>query len=166
MSEIIITADVVTGRIEVATGHWADDDRRWNAIRTPEGGIADAITVEPWGEDEESMDRATQAVRVLGYTVTRWNEPGAVAAQAEAEAGYPSSGEVKFARVTGRASYTPQELRIIDRAARGMGTSTYQPAEEDLEAAQALMDLGLLEKEPGFDTLTVTSDGHAAHVNA
>lgn len=166
MSGIIITANVVTGRIEVATGHWADDDRRWNAIRTPEGGIADAITVEPWGEDEESMERATQGARDLGYTVTRWNEPGAIASRADAEAGYPESGEVKFARVTGRSSYTRQELRIIDRAARGMGTSTYQPSEDDLEAAQALMDLGLLEKEPGFDTLTVTADGHAAYASA
>lgn len=47
-----------------------------------------------------------------------------------------------------------------------MGTSTYQPSQDDLEAAQALMDLGLLEKEPGFDTLTLTADGHEAYVNA
>lgn len=79
MSGIIITANVVTGRIEVATSHWADDDRRWNAIRTPKGGTADAVTIEPW--DEESMERATQAARDLGYTVTRWNEPGAIASR-------------------------------------------------------------------------------------
>lgn len=97
-----------------------------------------------------------------------------------AYAGFASGGEgslwrritsnatrrVEYARLKGETiTYTRQDRDILRRAGAGMGTSTYQPSEADLPAAQRLMDAGLLEKEPGFDTLTLTAAGRDVYAD-
>jgi hypothetical protein len=74
MKPIVIECNVVTGRIEVdGTDDWADRDARWDFIVDRcSGASALGVTVEPWGENEFSMERATQAVRDLGYTIGEW----------------------------------------------------------------------------------------------
>lgn len=89
---IVLCADVVTGRIEVQTQDWADGDLRWAYITDADGLAHDATDVEPWGADEDSMDRATEAVRdVLGFAVSAW------------ERRHGLDGQVMYATVTGRA---------------------------------------------------------------
>lgn len=88
MPPITISCNVVTGRIEVVTDGWGDDDdARWD-FTWRGGALHSATEVEPWGEEEFSMDRATEAVRDLGYTITEWTE---------------GSGSDMIATVTGRA---------------------------------------------------------------
>jgi hypothetical protein len=76
MKPIVFECNVVTGTIAADTGDWSADDARWRFIESPDvPGMNDLGTsVEPWGEDECSMDRATQAVRDLGFTVGEWTE--------------------------------------------------------------------------------------------
>lgn len=75
MRPIVIGCDVVTGRIEIKTADWSDDDARWDfAISPDNGAVMNAADVEPWGEGELGMERATEAARDLGYTVGEWTE--------------------------------------------------------------------------------------------
>lgn len=79
MKPIVIECDVVTGRIEMDDASWADGDARWGFIADPFGSGANVMgtEVEPWGMDEFGMERATEAVRALGYTISEWEgEPG------------------------------------------------------------------------------------------
>jgi hypothetical protein len=87
MNTITISANTVTGTIEVQTQDWTDDDPRW-AVLDRGTYLAVATEVEPWGEGEFSMDKATEAVRDnLGLTVSDWVElPGI-------------NGELRFATV-------------------------------------------------------------------
>lgn len=75
MKPVVIGCDVVTGHIEIDTENWADDDARWRFVEDPDifGENALGCQVEPWGEDEPGIARATEAVRDLGYTVGDWN---------------------------------------------------------------------------------------------
>jgi hypothetical protein len=74
MQPIVVECNVVTGRIEIdGTDDWADRDARWEFIVDRcSGASALGVTVEPWGENEFSMERAGQAVRDLGYTIGEW----------------------------------------------------------------------------------------------
>lgn len=79
MKPIVFECDVVTGRIEIDDADWTDEDARWRFIADPFGTGASVMgaEVEPWGEDETGMERATKAVRELGYTIDGWEgEPG------------------------------------------------------------------------------------------
>lgn len=90
MKPVVVECNVVTGRIEISTEDWDDDDARWNFVADPfmTGANALGTTLDPWGEDELGMDRATEAVRDLGYTVSEWTE---------------TYGETWQAIITGRA---------------------------------------------------------------
>jgi hypothetical protein len=55
-------------------------------------------------------------------------------------------------------SFTAQERRIIGSALPSMEGTSYQPAEEDLEAASALIGRGLLTKRAGWDVLDATPE--------
>lgn len=74
---IVVRANVVDGYIEVQTGDWADGDPRWEYI-TDGAYLCDRTEVEPWGADEENLDRATEAVRDdMGLIVGPWKgDPG------------------------------------------------------------------------------------------
>jgi hypothetical protein len=75
--EIKITANVITGEIAVETGDWTDNDARWELITGADGSLSNATSVEPWGEEELGMERATEAIRdILGFTVGEWTNDG------------------------------------------------------------------------------------------
>jgi len=90
---ITVCADVASGRIEVETGDWPDDDPRWDILCEVGGMLCSAADAGPWAEDEEGMGRADEAVRdILGLTVSAWERrPG-------------MNGELFFATVTGRVN--------------------------------------------------------------
>ena len=76
MESIEITANVITGVIEVDTSDFTDDDPRWQLVIN-DGALCDRLEVEPWGEEEFSMDRATEAVGdLLGIKLTKANFDG------------------------------------------------------------------------------------------
>lgn len=58
---------------------------------------------------------------------------------------------------------TSQEYRIVRAAITGLGPSTYQPHADDLDAANSLIERGMLEKEPRWDTLRATDAGTDAY---
>jgi hypothetical protein len=76
MKPIVVTCDVVSGSIEIDPVEWVGDDARWHFVESPDiFGASDLGTdVEPWGEDEFGMERATAAVRDLGYTIGEWSQ--------------------------------------------------------------------------------------------
>lgn len=75
---VTVTANVVDGELTIDTTTWTDDDNRWNVISNPDGSLTDCITVDPWGVDEENMDRADRGLTEAGFVrVTEWAEDGA-----------------------------------------------------------------------------------------
>ena len=75
---ITVTANVVTGQIEIDTDDWNDEDPRWGVVRDPVTGAGILGTeFEPWGEDEAGMERADAAILGLGLVVAEWDDrPG------------------------------------------------------------------------------------------
>lgn len=91
--EVIMACNVVTGEITTQDDGWDGDDPRWAFLTDASGGYANGVTVEPWGEDEYGMERATAACRDIGLIVGAWRDE-----DGHAE---PGSSEVYYATVTG-----------------------------------------------------------------
>jgi len=77
MESIEITVNVITGVIEVDMSDFTDDDPRWPLVTGSSGKLCNRVEVEPWGEEEFGMERATEAVGdLLGIKLTKVNFEG------------------------------------------------------------------------------------------
>lgn len=95
MLPVVVEVDTVTGRIEVQSAGWGEDDPRWVFMSDASGCLVTGTTLTPWGEEETGLDRATEAVRMLGYTVGPWRDEDDVPAQL-------STSQRFYAVITGR----------------------------------------------------------------
>lgn len=101
-----------------------------------------------------------------GFDWTRYSADDAI--EAQDWAADDTAMSVVVAQFEGLPELTAMDTAILRKMHHGpdLATSTssrgWQPGERDLAAVQSMMDRGILEKRPGFDSLQLTVAGSEA----